>query len=44
MLVTRHVPGVDNNADIFTKNTAAAIFEKHIRRFVGDDEYLSVEP
>ena len=44
MLVIRHVPGVDNDADIFTKNTTEAIFEKHIRRFVGDDEYLSVEP
>ena len=43
MLVIRHVPGVNNDTDIFTKNTAAAIFEKQIRRFVGDDKYLSAE-
>ena len=44
MLVIRYIPGVDNDAYIFTKNTAAAIFEKHIKRFVGGDKYLSVEP
>ena len=40
MLVISHVPGVNTNADIFTKNTTSAILEKHIRRFVGEDEYL----
>ena len=44
MLVIRHVPGVDNNADIFAKNTTLAIYEKYIRRFDRDDGYLSAEP
>ena len=43
LLVLRHVPGVDNNADIFTKNTTAAKKFNRIQKFVGDDEYLSVE-
>lgn len=41
LLVIRHVPGTDNDADIFTKNVTGDIFEKHIPLYVGhDDEYL----
>ena len=39
-LVIRHVPGDDNDADIFTKNVTAAIHERHIPKFVGIDEYM----
>jgi hypothetical protein len=39
LLLIRHVPGDDNDADIFTKNTAYATFNKHVKKFVGDDEY-----
>ena len=39
LLLIRHVPGEDNDADIFTKNTAYATFNKHVKKFVGDDEY-----
>ena len=41
LLLVKHVPGGDNDADIFTKNELAAIFHKHIPKFVGMDEYLS---
>ena len=40
ILVIRHVPGDDNDADIFTKNATAAIHEKHIPKFFGVDEYM----
>eukprot|EP01082_Thalassiosira_pseudonana_P015113 g13562.t1 g13562 contig82:14183-14878(+) len=43
LLVIKHVPGDDNDADIFTKNTTAAVFNKHVRNFVGNDEYVEVE-
>ena len=39
LIQCRYVPGPENNADIFTKNVAAAIFEKHIPTFVGVDGY-----
>ena len=29
LIVVRHVPGDDNEADIFTKNTAAPVFSRH---------------
>ena len=41
LLLVKHVPGGDNDADIFTKNVSAAIFHKHIPKFVGMDEYIS---
>ena len=37
----RYVPGPENDADTFTKNVTAAIFEKHIPKFVGVDENMS---
>ena len=39
-LVIRHISGDDNDADIFTKNTSAAVFNKHVVNFVGTDEYV----
>ena len=44
ILVVWYVPGDRNDADIFTKNTTAGIFERHIPVFVGEDEYLSSKP
>lgn len=40
LLVISHVPGDENDCDIFTKNTAAPIFLKHIVNYVGADEYM----
>ncbi len=40
IIVIRHVPGDENKADIFTKNTPGPVYEKHICKFVGDDEYM----
>ena len=40
LLLIRYVPGDENDADIFTKNTACPIFEKHIPVFVRNDEYM----
>jgi hypothetical protein len=40
LLVIRHISGDDNDADIFTKNTTSAVFNKHIVKFVGNDEYV----
>jgi hypothetical protein len=34
------VPGEQNDADIFTKNVTASIFERHLPLYVGMDEYL----
>jgi hypothetical protein len=39
-LVIRHISGDDNDANIFTKNTTAAVFNKHVDKFVGNDEYV----
>jgi hypothetical protein len=40
LMVYKYVKGEDNDADIFTKNTTAAIFERHIPMYVGRDEYM----
>ena len=40
-LSIKHISGVDNEADIFTKNTPGPVFEKRICKFVGDDEYMT---
>jgi hypothetical protein len=42
LLVIRHVSGESNDADIFTKNVTSAIFDRHIPKYVGHDEYLRV--
>jgi hypothetical protein len=41
LLVVRHANGEENDADIFTKNTSVRVFEKHLPKFVGFDEYMS---
>ena len=33
-LLVKHIPGGDNDTDILTKNVTAAIFNKHIPKFV----------
>ena len=43
VLIIKHVAGEDNEADIFTKNTSRPVFEKHICKFVRDDEYMVEE-
>ena len=43
LLVIRHVSGESNDADIFTKNVTSAIFDRHIPKYVGHDEYLRVQ-
>ena len=40
LIVVKHVPGGENEADIFTKNTTAPVFNKHIPKFVGIDKYM----
>jgi hypothetical protein len=40
LLVIRHISGDNNDADIFTKNTTTAVFNKHIVKFVGNDKYV----
>ncbi len=40
LIVVKHVPGDENEADIFTKNTTASVFNKHIPKFVGIDKYM----
>ena len=40
IIEVRHVPGDENDADIFTKNVTRAVFEKHLPKFVGKDEYM----
>jgi hypothetical protein len=40
LLVIKHVPGSENDADIFTKNVTTSIFEKHLPLYVGKDEYM----
>ncbi len=43
LLVIKHVPGEQNDADIFTKNVTASIFERHLSLYVGKDEYMKVQ-
>ena len=40
LLVIKHLPGDENDPDIFTKNTTAAVFERHIPKYVGNDMYM----
>ena len=40
LIQCRYVPGPENDADIFTKNVTAAIFEKYVPKCVGVDEYM----
>jgi len=40
LIVVKHVTGDENKADIFTKNTAAPVFNRHIPKFVGADNHM----
>ena len=40
IIEVRHVPGDNNDADIFTKNVTRAIFEKHTPKLVDKDECM----
>jgi hypothetical protein len=40
LVIIRHVSGDENDADIYTKNVTASIFEKHLPLYVGIDEYM----
>jgi hypothetical protein len=40
MMIIRHIAGDDNDADIFTKNVTAAVFNRHLPNFVGKDKYM----
>jgi hypothetical protein len=39
LIVVKHVSGDENEADIFTKNTAAPVFNRHIPKFIEVDKY-----
>jgi hypothetical protein len=34
-------PSESNEADIFIKNVSGTLFEHHIKKFVGHDEYMA---
>ena len=40
LLVIKHVDGDSNDADIFTKNTEAKVFNRHLPKYVGKDKYM----
>jgi hypothetical protein len=40
LIIVKHVPGDENEADIFTKNTSAPVFNRHIPKFVGIDKNM----
>ncbi len=40
LIIVKHVPGDVNEADIYTKNTAVSVFNRHIPKFVGVDKYM----
>ena len=40
LIIVKHVPGDVNEADIFTKNTAVSVFNRHMPKFVGVDKYM----
>ena len=47
MITIKHVPGNDNEADIFTKNVEAASLHNHVKMLCGDDglyESLKAKP
>ena len=39
VLKLKWIPGTENCADLFTKNLPGPLFNKHIKKFCGDDEY-----
>jgi hypothetical protein len=40
IIVTKWLSGKDMSSDLFTKNLARPLFEKHTRVYVGEDEYM----
>jgi hypothetical protein len=40
LIWTRWIPSEANSADVFTKNLAGPLFEKHIRTYVGLDSHM----
>jgi hypothetical protein len=40
LIIVKHVPRDENETDIFTKNTAAPVFNRHIPKFVRVDKYM----
>ena len=34
-------PSEDNETNIFTKNVSGPLFNMHIKRFIGEDEYMN---
>ena len=43
LIVIRWIPGDEMTSDVLTKNLPCALFEKHIKKLVGDDEYYVKE-
>ena len=43
LLIIRHVPGGENDADI-SKNVTTPIFQRHLPTFVGTDKHMEEEP
>ena len=41
LLVIKHIAGEKNNVDIFTNNVMSAVFDRHVPKYVGTDEYVS---
>ena len=39
LIETSWLPGVENEADLFTKNLPGPAFNKHTSRFCGKDDY-----
>ena len=40
---TNWIPGEEMRSDIYTKNLAGPLFEKHGSKFVGKDEYMKIK-
>jgi hypothetical protein len=40
---TNWIPGEEMRSDIYTKNLAGPLFEKHASKFDGKDEYMKIE-
>ena len=43
LLVIRHVSGIENDTDMFTKNVTGPLFQKFLPTFVGRDEYMKAQ-
>ena len=40
LLKVHWIPGTENDSDLFTKNLDRKTFEKHVRKYCGDDKYM----